>query len=325
MRYRHALVVGKFAPLHAGHQFLIETALAEAERVTVLCYANPDFEAMPGELRAGWIRELFPRVDVHVPTGGPPDRAAAAEHWTYLKNWLRAAGVEVDAVFSSESYGEPFARALGASVQHRMADHGRTRLPISGSRIRADVHAHRAWLNGRVYRHFVQMVVFVGAESTGKSTLVEHLAREFDTAFVPEIGRAIWEQKGGQLDDEDYIEIAVRHRQAEAEAVARANRYLFVDTNALTTLLLGHCYGQLRAVAPAVLLQYADECRTRYEHHFVCGDEIAFEQDGVRENEAWRARIQKLVLEDLAARDIAYAMVSGTVQERSLQVRLAIS
>jgi nicotinamide riboside kinase len=165
-----------------------------------------------------------------------------------------------------------------------------------------------------------QMVVFVGAESTGKSTLVEHLARDFDTAFVPEIGRTIWEDKKGLLNVDDYLDIAVKHRQAEDEALRRANRYLFVDTNALTTLLLGYQFNHIQQ-APAELLRHADECRQRYAHHFVCADDIPFEQDGVREGEDWRTRIQRLVLEDLEARRIAYTIVRGTVEERAAQVR----
>ena len=35
-----ALVVGKFAPLHVGHQFLIETAIQTADHVVVLCWSN---------------------------------------------------------------------------------------------------------------------------------------------------------------------------------------------------------------------------------------------------------------------------------------------
>lgn len=52
------LIVGKFAPLHKGHQLLLETALDECESVTVLVYSNPDFPAMPSEIRANWLRAL---------------------------------------------------------------------------------------------------------------------------------------------------------------------------------------------------------------------------------------------------------------------------
>jgi len=175
-----------------------------------------------------------------------------------------------------------------------------------------------------VETNVVEMIVFVGAESTGKSTLVEHLAREFDTVHVPEIGRFVWEEKKGKLDVGDYLDSAVQHRAAEAEAEARAKRYLFVDTSALTTLLLGYCFGHIQQ-APDELLRYADDCKQRYAHHFVCADDIPFEQDGVRENEGWRTRIQQLVLEDLDARGIAYTIVRGTVEERAEQVRRVLA
>ena len=167
----------------------------------------------------------------------------------------------------------------------------------------------------------VERVVFVGAESTGKSTLADYLARAYDTVAVPEIGRFIWEAKGGKLDADDYVDIAVKHRAAEDEALRQARRYLFVDTNALTTLLLGIQFRQVGDPPPAALLRYADDCRLRYAHTFVCADDIAYEAQAVRENEAWRGRIQVLVLQDLDARGIAYTVVRGGVAERARQVR----
>ena len=164
-------------------------------------------------------------------------------------------------------------------------------------------------------------VVFVGAESTGKSTLSDHLARVYGTVSVPEIGRFIWEEKGGKLDADDYVEIALRHRAAEDAALPQARRWLFVDTNALTTLLLGIQFRQVGDPPPAELLRCADECAARYVHTFVCADDIPYEEQDVRENEAWRGRIQKLVLKDLEARAIPYTVVRGSVEERAAQVR----
>ena len=167
----------------------------------------------------------------------------------------------------------------------------------------------------------VQRVVFVGAESTGKSTLTNTLAHVYDTVAVPEIGRFIWEEKQGRLDPDDYVDIAVKHRAAEDEAMAQARRWLFVDTNALTTLLLGIEFHQVGDPPPAELLRCADECRVRYAHTFVCADDIPYEEQAVRENEAWRGRIQQLVLRDLDARGIPYTVVHGSVEERARQVR----
>ncbi|MFK3736638.1 AAA family ATPase [Massilia sp. TN1-12] len=170
----------------------------------------------------------------------------------------------------------------------------------------------------------VRMVVFVGAESTGKSTLAEYLARHYGTVAVPEIGRFIWEEKQGRLGPEDYVEIAVRHRQAEDAARQQARRWLFVDTNALTTLLLGIQFRQVGDPPPAELLRCADECRTRYAHTFVCADDIPYEEQDVREDEAWRGRIQQLVLQDLEARAIPHTVLHGSVEERARQVRAVL-
>jgi nicotinamide riboside kinase len=170
-------------------------------------------------------------------------------------------------------------------------------------------------------RNEVQRVVFVGAESTGKSTLSEYLARAYGTVAVPEIGRFIWEEKQGRLGPDDYVEIAVRHRAAEDAAMAQARRWLFVDTNALTTLLLGIEFHQVGDPPPAELLRCADECRTRYAYTFVCADDIPYEEQDVRENEAWRGRIQQLVLQDLDARRIPFTVLRGSVEERARQVR----
>jgi nicotinamide riboside kinase len=167
----------------------------------------------------------------------------------------------------------------------------------------------------------VERVVFVGAESTGKSTLAEYLARIYGTVAVPEIGRFIWEAKGGKLNADDYVEIAVRHRAAEDDALRQAHRYLFVDTNALTTLLLGIQFGQVGDPPPAALLRYADDCKPRYAHTFVCADDIPYEAQAVRENEAWRGRIQRLVLDDLDARGIPYTIVRGSIEARARRVR----
>jgi nicotinamide riboside kinase len=166
-----------------------------------------------------------------------------------------------------------------------------------------------------------QRVVFVGAESTGKSTLSEYLARVYDTVSVPEIGRFIWEEKQGRLNAGDYVEIAVKHREAEDDALPHARHWLFVDTNALTTLLLGIQFHQVGDPPPAELLRCADDCRERYAHTFVCADDIPYEEQAVRENEAWRGRIQQLVIDDLQARGIPHTIVRGSVEQRAAQVR----
>ena len=313
------LVVGKFAPLHQGHQFLLETAIKECESVTVLVYSNPDFDAMPSQIRATWLRALYPRLEVFVPDDPPPNDAGDHEQREFVKGWLLARGIAVDAVFTSEAYGAGFAAHLG--VVHRLVDLERQRFGVSGTQIRADIHASRHSLSPLVYAQFVQKIVFLGAESTGKSTLTARMALEYNTAFVPEFGREVWEQKCGQLELSDYVEIAECHRALEDAALLESKRYLFVDTNAITTMFLGYAY---EGDGLPALTQLAKAAETRYQHVFLCDTDFAFVQDGWRDNEFWRGRAQGLIKYDLKVRGVAHTLVSGDLETRVARVKAAL-
>jgi NadR type nicotinamide-nucleotide adenylyltransferase len=208
--------------------------------------------------------------------------------------------------------------AAHLGIAHEWAGALRTDDEPSGTRLRTDIHAHRRLLDPLVYAHFVERVVLMGAESTGKSTLCERLAHEYETEHVQEYGREHYAERGGQLDLDDYLTIARVHREREDDAAQRANRYLFVDTNAVTTMFFSHYYN--RDSLPE-LRRLADDCAARYRHVIVCDDDIPFEQDGWRDNEVWRGRMQGMVLHDLAARRIPSHVVSGSLDERVAQVR----
>jgi HTH-type transcriptional regulator, transcriptional repressor of NAD biosynthesis genes len=315
-KYRHALIVGKFAPLHRGHQFFIDTALHHAERLTILVYANPDFPAMPQSMRANWMRQLYPQAQILEPQDPPPDDAEDRTQREFVRCSLQAQGITVDVVFTSETYGVGFAQHLG--VEHYLVDLARSQVPISGTQIRANIHAHQKWLDPIVYRSFLRWVVFLGAESTGKSTLAERMAAVCQTAFVPEYGRTFYEEHGGKLELADYVKIAQKHRELEDAAALQARQFLFVDTNAITTMFFSHYYD--RASLPK-LQELAAACRSRYDYVFVCDDDIPFEQDGWRDNVVWRGRMQGMILYDLAVRGIEYTVVSGSLDERVKQVK----
>ena len=149
----------------------------------------------------------------------------------------------LDAVFTSENYGDGFARDLNlyfasnnksANVCHVLVDIDRRNFPISGTVLRKDIHKYRHFLSSEVYRSFVRRICFIGAESTGKSTLAELMAKECETVFVPEYGRTLWEQQDGKLSYDDLLRIAKKHVANEDEMVHGANHYLFVDTTPLT-------------------------------------------------------------------------------------------
>jgi HTH-type transcriptional regulator, transcriptional repressor of NAD biosynthesis genes len=319
-RFAHAVVVGKFAPLHLGHQHLLDHAASISNQLTIVMWSTPDFVDMPYSVREGWLHSLYPHATVLVGHDGPGDDAPEVDHRLYMRDLLRRNNLHPDVLVSSEAYGEPTAAVLGCA--HELVDQGRLTFPISGTALRENVHDLRQFLAPIVYRHFVEFVVIMGAESTGKSTLAQALADRFATEFVPEYGRIHYEQRGGILTLQDYVEIARIHREHEDQAATRANRFVFIDTNAITTMFFSHYY---EGDSLSELRDLARMCATRYAHVVVCNDDIPFEQDGWRDTELWRERMQGMVLHDLAVREIDYTLVSGSIADRVDQVAAAIT
>jgi HTH-type transcriptional regulator, transcriptional repressor of NAD biosynthesis genes len=360
--FKLGLVVGKFAPLHKGHQLVISTALEQMDHVVVLVYSHPDFSWMPSRVRAQWIRELYPDALVFVPENPPPNDADDWTHREFVKGWLEQnkfklpPNWKIDTVFGSDDYLEGFAAHSGAKA-HRV-DAQRSRYPVSGTQVRQALQRMRSqtkfvkgsrgvslvhedsnvlpdlqlltlnFLSGIVRRHLrlwihpVQKVVFLGAESTGKSTLTERMALEYDTRFVAEFGREVWVQKNGQLELSDYVDIAHRHREMEDAALLESKRFLFVDTNAITTMFLGYAY---EGEGASELTALARDAQTRYHHVFLCDTDIPFEQDGWRDNDFWRRRAQGLIRYDLEVRGVPYTLVSGDLEARVATVKSVLA
>ena len=60
--YANGLVVGKFAPLHAGHEALINTALEQCETVCIISYSSPEIRGYEPEKRLNWLTTRFRNV-----------------------------------------------------------------------------------------------------------------------------------------------------------------------------------------------------------------------------------------------------------------------
>ena len=318
-RYARGLVIGKFCPLHRGHQIVIDTAQAACDHVTVMTWANPEPDDMPVGVRERWLRTLYPDVEIlaFASSEAPHDDAPDTEQRAFTRSQLPA---PVDAVFTSERYGPGLAEVLGCA--HVAVDPNRQRVPISGTTLRADVHANRHQLDPRVYAHFVELVVAYGAESSGKSTLTQSLAEAFETEFVEEYGRTLWEARGGDLPLEDYVEIVEGHRQLEEAALLKANRYLFVDTNAITTQQYAFFF---HGTCPPRVIELANDCRDRYDVSLLCAPDFPFQQDPTRVHPQVQQYMDGAIRNDLTIREIPYTVVSGGLDARVDQVRRLLS
>ncbi|MBK4414348.1 AAA family ATPase [Enterobacter hormaechei] len=326
--YAEGLIVGKFAPLHAGHELLINAALARCETVFIISYSLPEMPGCEPEKRLQWLQMRFPRCrhlvfspeiaaghDIEPP---PPNDADADRHRHYVATLCeRFFHCRPDAVFTAEDYGDGFARVLsqrfGKPVTHVRLQRPEGPDAPSGTLIRSDVHRYREMLSAEVYRSFVFRICLLGGESTGKSTLSRALAAALNAPYVAEFGREYWEEKSGVLECDDLLHIA--REQVRREDAASTAPYLICDTSPLTTLFYTlDQYGS----APQALHDLAGR---DYSLVVLCGDEFPFVQDGTRQGAAFRRRQQSWYIAELARRNIPYLRVTGSTSERIEQIR----
>lgn len=332
LKLRRGIVVGKFFPLHRGHQLLIETALAHVDELTVGVY-NSFISAhwnrlLPAHKRAGWISQLYPSVKNLVvlpePVIGVPDE----QKNTGACSPIYAKQVEFlgpfDYCFTSEEYGEPWAKALGC--EHVLVDAARNLIPVSGTSIRENAYKYRGLIDPLVYRDLIRKVAFVGTESTGKSTLAKRMAEEYDTLWVHEYGRELWEDQNLNGSFPDFLKIGETQRTREQNAALHSNRFLFCDTNPWTTLKWSQMY--YHGVADIRLQQLVEATYSDYLW-VLCDNDFDWIQDGSRELEGNKAEffqtVQRAELEVLSRdKKIDLIYLSGSLEERVTKLKLQL-
>lgn len=308
------LTLGKFAPLHKGHQYLIETALKEMDELIVMIYDSSLID-IPLHIRSRWIKTLYPTVNVIEAWDGPEEVGDTPEIKKLNEDYIlsRVRGMPITHFYSNEFYGEHVSAALGA--ENRQIDRTRDAFRISATMIREDPYQYREYIDPLVYNDLITKVVFIGAMSTGKTTLCETLAKKYDTVWMPEYGREYWEQHhvNRRVTAEQLAEIARVHVQREDTLAPKANRYLFVDTNAITTYMFAMDY-QGYALPELELL--AMKAQSRYDLCFLCREDIPYDDTWDRSGDQKRQVFQKMVIADLKERRLPYIELTGTLEER---------
>jgi len=305
------LTLGKYAPLHKGHEHVIRIALREMDHVIVMIYNCPETTPIPLPVRSTWIRELFPFVEVLEAPDGPTVVGDTPAIRKLNEDYIlrRVAHRGITHFYSSEFYGRHVSQV----------DPERIHFPVSGTAIRSDPYVHRHFLSPRVYRDLIQKVVFLGAPSTGKTTLAQALAQRFNTTWMPEYGREYWDaqQVNRRLTPAQLVHIAEEHLRREEEMTLEANRFLFIDTNALTTYLFARYY---HGHALPRLQELADLAASRCEHVFLCGDDIPYQNSWDRSGEVNRATLQQQTLAELLRRRIDHHRLPPSHEARVQRV-----
>lgn len=151
MERKIGFTIGKFAPLHKGHQFLIETALEEMDEFYIVIYETNKID-IDLERRANWIKKLYPKAKI-LYAKNPPieyglDKKSVNIQMTYLNQIIK--NIKPTYFYSSELYGKYVAEYL--KIINRMVDLKRKKFNISASKILEDVDKNKNWLDEIVYK-----------------------------------------------------------------------------------------------------------------------------------------------------------------------------
>jgi NadR type nicotinamide-nucleotide adenylyltransferase len=304
------LIVGKFYPPHRGHKFLIDSARARVDELSVIVCRKPG-EVPCGGLRANWMREIHPDVRVIL----IDDTLDSDDSRAWAENSVRVLGYAPDVVFTSEDYGDAFARHLGC--EHVQVDRARANVPVSGTRVRADPLGCWEYLEPPVRGFYARRVCLVGAESTGKTTLAQALAEHYKTVWVAEYGREYSERKlaedgGYDWRSEEFAHIAARQCEMEEEAARLANKVLICDTDAFATSVWHRRYMGGRSLT----VEEIAARQRRPDLYLLTDVNMPFFQDGTRDGEHIRGWMHQTFIEELCAQGRPFHKLSGAHDER---------
>ncbi|MBL7872236.1 MAG: AAA family ATPase [Cyclobacteriaceae bacterium] len=307
---KRGLVIGKFMPLHYGHIALIEFAAAHCDELIVSMSYNAT-DVISVELRLSWINETFKDQSTikafSIVDDFDREDLPFAERTKIWADRMRKVYPPIDIVFSSEGYGVPFAKNLGA--KHKNFDLKRNLFPVSATLIRENPFAHWKYIPKGVRPFFVKKICFYGPESTGKSVMAKQLASYYQTDFVPEVAREI--VSSNEFTVEDIIKIGHTQTERVLDKTKAANKILFCDTDLITTQIYSwHYLGEV----PQIL--YELEKKITYDQYFLFDIDVPWVADGMRDLGTRRQEMHNIFKNELLNRGIRFIEVRGNYDER---------
>lgn len=161
-------------------------------------------------------------------------------------------------------------------------------------------------------------ICFHGAESTGKTVLIEKLSSEFGLPWVPEYGRQYAEQHGTVFTMADLLAMAEGQDAAMRAAAASKPSILLLDTDPLMTAAWAQ---MLFGDVPDALLGYE-----KAELYLLFEPDVAWVEDGTRMFGTLDQRRQFAETAEamLVRADVRYERISGSWTERERSARSLI-
>jgi len=256
--YKTGVLAGKFLPPHRGHLSSIINSATLCETLYVIVSDNrvmterlcleSNLPIMDGLTRTKWLsQELqgFEHIKViFLDESDIPEYPSGWAQWSARVKQVIPA--HIDVLFG----GDPEYKAVNdiwfPESDYILFDYKRTRYPVTATLIRKSPFKYWDYILGSARPFFAKKVLVTGTESCGKSTMVKYLAKIFYTSWSEEVGRKYSKKYLGGNEDvftiADFGRIAYMQYEADMDALRKANKIVFYDTDAVVTQYYANLY-----------------------------------------------------------------------------------
>lgn len=155
-------------------------------------------------------------------------------------------------------------------------------------------------------------LVMTGAECCGKTSLAKAMAKKLNKLFLPEFARTYMEAHLGKPSLLLVEKMAKTQLQQEIEYIEANKDFAILDTDLLTYII----WLKDKFNAEPEWLYTAFFKSTTNKTFVLCGDDIPYEFDPLREDENRRPEINQLFREFLINNKLPFFEVKGSVTER---------
>ncbi|MCR4031588.1 MULTISPECIES: DUF4301 family protein [Flavobacterium] len=164
-------------------------------------------------------------------------------------------------------------------------------------------------------------IALFGPESTGKTTLAKQLADYYKTEWVPEFARDYlqekWEENKHICVADDMMPIAYGQTALENEKLAKANKYLFCDTNLMVTKVFSEMYyGFCDPLLNEAALKH------EYDLFFLTDIDVPWEKDDIRDTPEGRETVFSVFKQTLIDTKKPFITLSG---DKECRLKKAVS
>ena len=322
------MYAGKFLPVHLGHVNAMIMASTIVDELHVIVshdeeyerkfFEGTELEPISAVQRLRWWSEITADMNHVFVHSVEESQTGEFEDWLEGSRRIKqAVGKEIDTVFSSEKRYTEYFDDLYPEAEHIILDNDRELFNISSVQIRDEgPYIHWDMIPKEVRPYFVKRVVVIGTESSGKSTLVQNLARVYNTAYVEEYGRTYYNRFKDSASitlESDYHEIAFEHKYHERMQTRNANKVLIIDTEAIVT----QYYSELYVGKNLPILNEIAKLQD-YDLHIYLESDVAWVDDGMRvhgdqEVRDENSRKMKKMFDEAG---VTYVIVKGNYEER---------